>query len=160
MMDFFTADLCDENVDKVQVLNPGFKSFGGATKCQGEIITVKLYEDNKALVELLKDNQGDGKVVVVDVVGDFCAVVGDKLMGFAKQNNFAGIVVNGYVRDTATTAKIDVALYAKGTYPFKSQKKQDGEININIKFGNVSFTPNSYIYCDQDGIILTQSKLQ
>jgi regulator of ribonuclease activity A len=158
-MEFFTAEICDENVDKVQVLNPILKSYGGATKCQGEIITVKLYEDNKLLLELLRDNQGDGKVVVVDVVGDFCAVVGDKLMGFAKKNNYAGIVVNGYVRDTVTTSTIDIALYALGTYPFKSQKKENGDINVNIKFGNVSFKPNNYIYCDEDGIIITKCKL-
>ncbi len=158
-MDFFTADICDENVDKVQVLNPGFQSYGKATKCQGEILTVKLFEDNGALVELLRDNQGDGKVVVVDVQGDFCAVVGDKLMGFAKQNNFAGIVVNGYVRDTATTATIDVALYALGTYPFKSQKKCTGEIGTDIEFGNIKFKTGEYIYCDQDGIITSKEKL-
>lgn len=158
-MDFFTADICDENVDKVQVLNPGYKSYGKASKCEGEILTVKLYEDNKALVELLRDNQGDGRVVVVDVIGDFCAVVGDKLMGFAHKNNFAGIVVNGYVRDTTTTAQIDVALYALGTYPFKSQKKANGEIGIDIEFSNVKFKTGEYIYCDQDGIITSKEKL-
>jgi regulator of ribonuclease activity A len=159
IMDFFTADICDENSDKVQVLNPQYKSYGGANKCQGEIITIKLFEDNGALVSLLRDNQGDGKIVVVDVQGDYCAVVGDKLMGFAHKNNFAGIVVNGYVRDTLTTATIPVALYALGTYPFKSQKKADAELNSTLEFGSVQFTQGDYIYCDIDGIVLSKSKL-
>jgi regulator of ribonuclease activity A len=158
-MEFFTADICDENSNKVQVLNPNYNSYGGIKKCHGEIITVKLFEDNGDLVSLLRDNNGNGKIVVVDVVGNYCAVVGDKLMGFAHKNNFKGIVVNGYVRDTTTTATIPVALYALGTYPFKSQKKAQGEINTTIEFGNIKFEAGDYIYCDEDGIITTKTKL-
>ena len=99
-MTFFTADICDENSDKVSVLDSGYKNFGGATKCQGEIVTIKLDKNNSELIKLLRDEDGTGKVVVVDVNAEFFAVVGENLMKFAQQNNYSGIIVNGYIRDT------------------------------------------------------------
>ena len=45
-MDFFTADICDEHVDKVLVLDPEYKNYGGADKCQGEVVTIKLDKNN------------------------------------------------------------------------------------------------------------------
>ena len=66
-MAFFTADICDEYSDKSTVLGPGFSNYGGAEKCQGEIITIKLDRNNSDLIALLRDEDGTGKVVVVDV---------------------------------------------------------------------------------------------
>jgi regulator of RNase E activity RraA len=45
-------------------------------------------------------------------------------MGYAYHNGWEGIIINGYVRDTHQTTQIPVGLWALGTYPFKSQKKQ------------------------------------
>jgi len=55
-MNFDTADLCDAHSDNVKVLAPNFISFGGIEKCAGEIVTIKLDEDNSGLIELLKQN--------------------------------------------------------------------------------------------------------
>ena len=41
-MDFFTADICDEHEEQVSLLGPGYKNYGGAEKCEGEIVTIKL----------------------------------------------------------------------------------------------------------------------
>lgn len=158
-MKSYTADICDKYPLEVQVLNPILKSFGGVSMCHGEIVTVKLFEDNKTLVELLKNNRGDGKICVVDVEGDYCAVVGETLMGYAYHNGWEGIIINGYVRDTHQTTQIPVGLWAKGTYPFKSQKKQAGEINTELNFGNVSFKGGEFLYADRDGIITTTKNI-
>ena len=81
-MVFFTADICDEYSDKASVLAPGYRNYGGAEKCQGEIITIKLDRNNSDLISLLRDEDGTGKVVVVDVDGAYYAVVGENLMKF------------------------------------------------------------------------------
>lgn len=117
------------------------------------------FEDNKALVELLRDNRGDGKICVVDVVGDYCAVVGETLMGYAYHNGWEGIIINGYVRDTHQTAVVPVGLFALGTYPFKSQKKAEAKKDITLDFGNVEFRVGEYIYADKDGIITTKENI-
>ncbi len=158
-MKSYTADICDNYKDEVQVLDPHYKSYGGVSMCHGEIITIKLYEDNKDLVELLKNNRGDGKICVVDVVGNYCAVVGETLMGYAYHNGWEGIVINGYVRDTHQTAVVPVGLYALGTYPYKSQRKADAELEIELDFGNVHFKCGEFLYADKDGIVITKQNI-
>ena len=155
----YTADICDKHKTDIQVLDPILKSYGGVSMCHGQIITLELYEDNKALVELLRDNDGTNKVCVVNVVGGYCAVVGETLMGYAYHNNWAGIIINGYVRDTHQTTQIPVGLWAKGTYPYKSDKKQDGKLNIEFEFGSVKFTNNHFIYADRDGVVVSKEDI-
>jgi regulator of ribonuclease activity A len=157
-MEFFTADLCDKYDDKVQVLGTGFNSYGGVNKFSGKIATCKLEDNNTELIKLLK-SEGNGRVCVVDVDAKYVAVVGDNLMGFAKQNNWAGILVNGYVRDIETTRNIEVGLLALGTCPKKAPIKNHGKCGVNLNFSNVEFTENDYIYVDIDGVIVSKEAL-
>jgi regulator of ribonuclease activity A len=158
-MAFFTADICDEHSDKVQVLGAGYSNYGGADRCQGQIITLKLDKNNSDLITLLRDQDGTGKVVVVDVEKAYFAVVGENLMKFAHQNNYAGIIINGYIRDTFQIDNIPVALYALGTCPRKYIPTTQGEKNIRLSFGNVDFNDGDYLYADTDGVIVTTEKL-
>lgn len=158
-MDFFTADICDGHFDSVEVLDEGYKNFGGAAKCHGEIVTVKLDKNNSQLLEILKNEEGRGKVVVVDVGQEYFAVVGENLMKFALQNNYSGIIVNGYIRDTFQIKDIPVALYALGTCPKKYIPKTQGERDISLVFGGVKFNAGEYLYADTDGIIVTKKPL-
>ncbi|MCH9814646.1 MAG: ribonuclease E activity regulator RraA [Epsilonproteobacteria bacterium] len=157
-MDFYTADICDTHGDEVQVLYPLFTNYGKAVKCYGTIETIKLEEDNSDLITLLK-TEVENKIAIVDVSGDFCAVVGENLMNFASQNGWRAIIINGYVRDIEATAKIDVGLFALGTCPQKSIHKAEAEQNIPLEFAGVTFTPGDHLYSDEDGIILTTKRV-
>lgn len=154
-MKFYTADICDHHSDHIQVLQPILHSYGGVTTFHGPIHTIKLFEDNGDLIALLRDEQGRGKVCVVDVQGDYCAVVGETLIGFAHENGWAGIVINGYIRDIHATVKIPVGLVALGKYPLKSTKKKPGKQNIELNFAGVTFKPDNYLYADRDGIVVS-----
>ena len=158
-MGFFTADLCDKYDDNVEVLGPKFKSFGGTKKFAGQAITVKLDKNNKDLITLLKNENGIGKVVVVDVEEKYYAVVGEKLMKLANKSRFEGIIVNGYVRDTVETKEFEVGLLAMGTCPRKYIPVQDASINIPICIDNVTINKDDYIYADQDGIVVSKKSL-
>ena len=158
-MSFYTADLCDEFFDKVRVLDPTFKSYGGKEKICGTIVTVKLDKNNHDLAMLLKNEEGHNKVVVVDVAQEYYAVVGENLMRFAFDNNWAGIVVNGYVRDIDQTKKYPVGLFAIGTCPRKYIPHTQGQRGIELSFEGVVFKEGDYLYADKDGIILAQEKL-
>jgi regulator of ribonuclease activity A len=158
-MTIYTADLCDEYSDRVQILDAGYKNYGGADSCQGEIITIKLDKNNADLVALLRDEDGQGKVVVVDVDQAYFAVVGENLMKFAHKNNYVGIVVNGYIRDTFQIKDIPVALYALDTCPRKSIPVTSSEREIPLSFGGVDFTQGCYLYADTDGVIVTAEKI-
>jgi regulator of ribonuclease activity A len=159
-MSFSTADLCDEYGDRVKVLEIALNSYGGEERFSGEIVTIKLDEDNSDLVSMLRDEKGEGRVVVVDVEANYCAVVGDTLMGFAKKNGWSGIVINGFVRDTAITQTIPVGLMALGTCPRKSPKKSESQRGIALNFGGISFEVGEFIYADEDGVIVSDKILK
>ncbi len=159
-MGFSTADLCDEHGDALQVVEKDFKSYGAKSQFYGEMVTIKLDEDNRGLVEMLRDEEGKGRVAVVDVEEKFCAVVGDNLMGFAAKNGWAGIIINGYVRDTKITKTIDAGLFALGTCPRRSTKRADSIRGEALTFGAVTFKQGDWVYADVDGVILSEYELE
>ncbi len=158
-MEFFTADICDEHPELVHVLDDDFKNYGAKTKCMGEVVTVKLERNNSELIKILRDEDGTGKVVVVDVDKEYFAVVGENLMKFAVGNNYEAIIVNGYIRDTFQIKDIDVALFALGTCPRKYIPVTQGQRNVELSFCGVQFNDGDYVYADTDGIILTKEKI-
>lgn len=159
IMTFFTADICDDHSDKVSVLGTGYKNYGGVSKCQGEIITIKLEKNNTELIKLLRDENGSGKVVVVDVAQEYYAVVGENLMKFAQQNNYHGIIINGYIRDTFQITGIPVALFALGTCSRKYIPVTQGKRGLKLSFGGIEFNHGDYLYADTDGVIVSPKKI-
>jgi regulator of ribonuclease activity A len=159
-MNFQTADLCDDNRDKeIQVLSAKFKNYGGLKKFSGQIVTVKLDKSNWRLLEMLRDEDGEGKIVVVDNSQEFFGVVGDKLMAFAKKNNWKAIILNGYVRDTDETKNIEVGLYAIGTCPLRNFEITESARDVKLNFEGVTFNNGDYLYADNDGVIITRTPL-
>lgn len=158
-MNFFTADLCDAYPEKTHVLDSDFTNYGAKEKFCAQVVTIKLDRNNADLVALLRDEDGTGKVVVVDVDKEYFAVVGENLMKFAAQNNYEAIIVNGYIRDTFQIKDIDVALFALGTCPRKYIPVTKGERDLELSFCGVQFNNGDYIYADTDGVILTKEKL-
>lgn len=151
----FTADFCDNHPESVSVLGSGYSNFGGADSCQGIAVTIKLDRNNNDLITLLRDEDGTGKVVIVDAGQEYYAVVGENLMKFAHQNSYAGIIVNGYIRDTLQIKDIPVALYALGTCPRKSIPVTQATRDVPLSFGGIEFRPGDYVYTDKDGVIVT-----
>ncbi len=159
-MNIQTADLCDDNKEKeIQVLSAKFKNYGGLKKFSGQIITVKLDKSNWRLLEMLRDENGKEKIVVVDNTQQFFGVVGDKLMTFAKNNNWKAIILNGYVRDIDETKNIDVGLLAIGTCPLRNFEKTQSQRDIELNFEGVTFNNGDYVYADSDGVIISKNKL-
>lgn len=159
-MNLETADLCDENKDKkIQILAPEFKNYGGLEEFSGKIVTIKLDKSNWRLLEMLRDEQGEDRVVVVENAKYFYGVIGDKLMAFAKNNNWKAIVLNGYVRDTKYTKDIGVGLYAIGTCPLRNFEKTESSRGVQLSFGGVTFNDGDYLYADSDGVIVSKEQL-
>lgn len=151
----FTSDFCDNHPEIVSVLGPGYANYGGAPLCQGEVVTIQLDRNNSDLITLLRDEDGRGKVVVVDADQAYYAIVGENLMKFAQASGYTGIIVNGYIRDTTQIKDIPVALYALGTCPRKSIPVTQGKRDITLSFGGAEFHPGDYVYTDTDGVIVT-----
>ena len=151
---FQTTDICDEFPESVSICEPMFTTYGAVPAFHGPIATVRVYEDNVLVREALED-LSEGTVLVVDGGGSKrCALLGDKLASIAASRGLAGIIVNGCVRDSRELAQIDVGILALATHPLKSRKNGEGERNVAVEFGGVTWTPDHYVYADEDGLSL------
>ena len=159
-MELKTTDLCDANPDKVNIADPiGFKDFGGNKLFSGQIHTIKCFEDNSFVRKVLEAN-GEGKVLVVDGGGSMrCALLGDMLADLAIKNKWNGIVIYGCIRDSEAISKLAFGVKALSTIPLKSNKRNEGQENVTVRFAGVDFVPSQFIYCDGDGIIVSKEAL-
>jgi len=155
-----TADLCDHFADTVQIVEENFADFGGLSAFHGEIATVKAFEDN-SLVRESVFSPGKGKVLVVDGGASMRrAMLGDNLAAKAVENGWAGIVINGCIRDSADIGEMDLGVKALGTHPQKTEKLGLGEANVTVRFSGVTFEPGHYLYADEDGILVSSTPLK
>lgn len=154
-----TADLCDQHAAYVQVSAPIFHDYGSARDFHGQMVTVKVHEDNKLVREIL-EGRGEGKVLVVDGGGSLrCGLLGDQLAETARTRGWSGVIVYGCVRDSMELAQIALGIKALATNPFRSAKWGAGQKNIPVSFGNVTYIPGHYVYADEDGIITAEKPL-
>lgn len=154
-----TADLYDQNEGIVLVGLPLLRDYGGSLQFHGEVATLRVFEDN-SLVRRALEQSGRGRVLVVDGGGSLnCALVGDMLGELAVSNGWAGIVVHGCVRDSRALSSLALGIKALNTNPRKSVKKGQGEEAVEVTFAGLTFRPGHWIYCDEDGILLSPTKL-
>ena len=149
-----SADKSDELGGKCRIARPGFKDYGGYRAFEGRVSTVRCFEDN-SLVREAVGQAGEGRVLVVDGGASMnCALLGDTLARLARENDWAGVVVNGCIRDSAIIADMPFGVKALATHPKKSEKRGSGERDVAVNFAGVVIKPGDYIYCDSDGILV------
>lgn len=153
-MSLATTDLSDANPDVVGHLEPVLRHFGGVIRFHGPVRTLSCFEDN-TLVRAMLETDGDGAVLVVDGGGSTrCALVGGNLGVLARDNGWAGVLVNGCVRDTAELGATAVGVMALAPHPRKSVKRGWGVVDEAVTFGGVTFEPGTWVYADEDGVIV------
>ena len=135
---FVTCDLLDDNEDKeLQVVSPSidgkfFRSFGARKTFGGQVVTVKCFEDNSRVKELLATD-GTGKVLVVDGGASMrCALMGDMIAESAVKNHWNGVIIYGCVRDVDAIAELDLGVQALACIPQKSTRKGVGETGLTL----------------------------
>ena len=162
---FVTCDLLDDNEDKdLQVVSPSidgkfFRSFGARKTFGGQVVTVKCFEDNSRVKELLATD-GTGKVLVVDGGASMrCALMGDMIAESAVKNHWNGVIIYGCVRDVDAIAELDLGVQALACIPQKSTRKGVGETGLTLSFGGVTIAQDDYIYADNNGIVVAKEAL-
>ncbi len=160
---FVTCDLLDDHPD-TQVCQPSmdgkfFRSFGGRRSFFGEVVTIKCFEDNSRVKELLA-TPGQGRVLVVDGGASMrCALLGDLIATSAVQNGWAGVIVYGCVRDVDALAGLDLGVQALGCIPRKSHRQGVGETGVKLCFGGLNIAPGMQVYADANGILVSDVAL-
>ncbi|HNU20447.1 MAG TPA: ribonuclease E activity regulator RraA, partial [Hydrogenophilus thermoluteolus] len=103
---------------------------------------------------------GEGAVLVIDGGGSLRrALLGDQLAELAVQNGWAGVIVYGAIRDSRAIAQLPLGVWAMGTIPLKTVKRGEGQRDIPVTFGGVTFTPGHFVYADEDGVIVASRPL-
>jgi regulator of ribonuclease activity A len=159
-MTFSTADLFDQFEAQVSSCATQFRQFGGVKNFRGPIATVRCFQDN-ALVKQVLSKPGEGRVLVIDGGGSLAtALMGDLIAGLAVSNGWSGVVIHGAIRDSEAVWTLELGVKALGTNPKKSAKKGEGEVDVPVSFGGVTFTPGHWLYSDADGILVSAVELK
>lgn len=160
---FVTCDVLDDHPN-TQVCSPSidgksFRNFGGRVAFGGEVVTVKCFEDNSRVKELLA-TAGEGRVLVVDGGASMrCALLGDMIAEGAVAQGWAGVIVYGCVRDVDALASLDLGVQALACIPQKSNRKGAGEVGLTLHFGGLTIAQGMYVYADNNGILVSEHKL-
>jgi regulator of ribonuclease activity A len=158
-MSISTADLWDAHEGDLQVCEPVFDDYGGLRHFSGPIRTLKCFEDNSLVRDAL-GHAGEGAVLVVDAGGSRrCAMLGDQLAELAVRNGWAGVIMNGLIRDSEAIAAMPLGVKALGTIPVKSVKRGEGQTGIPVRFAGVTFLPGQWLYADPDGIVVAPNEV-
>lgn len=168
---FATCDLWDAHKNAApevfRVLPPVFRDFGARRVFCGPVVTVKCYEDN-SLVKAAVESAGFeetpdgrvGKVLVVDGAGSLRrALLGGNLGAAAARNGWAGVVIDGCVRDVAELAVLDVGIRALASMPMATDRKNQGLQNLDVQIQGVWVHPGDWLYADADGIVISATRL-
>ena len=160
---FATCDLCDAHEEDTsgafRVLPPVFRDFGAAVRFSGPVATLRCVEDN-SLVREAVSSPGQGRVLVVDGGGSVRrALVGGNLASAAAKNGWAGVVVNGAVRDAGEMADSGIGIKALALMPLRSAKRGEGQRDVVVEIQGVPVRPGDWLYADEDGIVVSAARL-
>jgi len=158
-VNFSTADLYDQFEERLGVFEAVFSDFGGRDTFSGAAATVKCFEDNSRIKEALAE-PGEGRVLVVDAGGSArCAMLGDLIAESAVANGWAGVVIDGCVRDVERLAEMDLGVKALAAIPRKSTRRGEGQRDLPIELAGVLVRPGDWVYCDADGVVIAPAGL-
>ncbi|MBU2896979.1 ribonuclease E activity regulator RraA [Vibrio hepatarius] len=158
-MEYNTSVLCDIYSEQVDVLEPMFSNFGGRASFAGQITTIKCFEDNGLVREVLEQD-GRDRVLLIDGGGSLRrALVDAELASIAEENEWEGVVVYGCVREVDELEDMSVGIQALASIPVGATSQRLGEVDVAVNFGGVTFLPEDFLYADNTGVILSQERL-
>ncbi|MDO6764494.1 putative 4-hydroxy-4-methyl-2-oxoglutarate aldolase [Agarivorans sp. 1_MG-2023] len=153
-------ELCDLYPEQVKLLDPIFTLYGAKPLFWGQVVTVKCWQDNSRVKELLA-TPGEGKVLVVDGGGSVeRALMGDLIADSAYVQGWAGVVINGAIRDVSAINTMDLGVRALAACPMKTERKGLGELNCSIELAGQEIKPGMFVYADENGVLVSEQALE
>jgi regulator of ribonuclease activity A len=168
MQPFFpTTDLCDQHLGDdsgaFRVLAPVFKDFGLLKRFHGPVFTVQCRNDNTSVKAALESHgwleTSSGRVPLVLVVAGGAsldsALMGGKLGAYAVSNGWAGVVIDGCVRDVVELSRCAVGIRALAPVPMPTQRRWAGQTQVAVQIQGVWVRPGDWLYADEDGMVVS-----
>ena len=158
MTDYATTDLSDAANGNLRHLAPIFSDFGGRVRFSGPVTTLVTFEDNTK-IRAAVETAGEGRVLVVDGGGSMnCALFGGNLAALAAENGWAGIVINGCVRDRAELQAANVGIKALAAHPKKAIKATLALMMCRCRLAGSRFIPAT-AFTPMNGILIADHPL-
>ena len=153
-----TCDLCDayraDTSGRLRVLPPVYRDFGNPAPFCGPVATVKCHEDNTP-VKAAVESPGQGRVLVVDGGASLRrALLGGNLAAAAARNGWAGVVVDGCVRDVEELGASGIGVRALALNPMPTERRVPGQADLPVQIQGVWVRPGDWLYADADGIVV------
>ena len=140
------------------MLPPQFRDFGGHAHFAGSVVTVQCLDDN-SLVKAASEGPGDGRVLVVDGGASLRrALVGGNIAAAAARHGWAGIVVDGCVRDSAELAACAIGIRALALNPMPTERRGQGLRDVVVRVQGVRIAPGDWLVADADGIVVMRAR--
>lgn len=133
--------ICMEDGVSPKFCGPAMPCFCGPGDIMAEV----------AAIELAKP--GDVIVVGTDAF-EGTAVIGDLLMGIARNRGLAALVTDGLVRDQEGIAAVGLPVFCRGVSPNSPTCDGPGTVGLPISLGGMSIGPGDVIVGDRDGVVV------
>lgn len=151
-------DLFDYYLDELTLSPLTLTSYGGESLFYGEVVTVSCFEDNSQVKAVLAQS-GKGKVLVVDGQGSVKALLGDIIAKSAVVNEWAGVIIYGNIRDVMCIKTLKIGIQALGVNPIKTEKRNKGDMNIDLEMAGMNIRPKMWVYVDANGVAFSSKAL-
>jgi regulator of ribonuclease activity A len=156
---FSTADICDILGQSARPFTKKFYHFGASRAATGPLLLLSIENDNQLLFDIL-ENSGLNRILLIHVADESRpAVVGANSAKKAKDNGWAGIIVDGAVRDLPELRELDLPILARFVSPFRIRKTKGGTLPSSMNFGGVDVFNSDIICLDEDGIVVIDKNL-
>ena len=135
-------------------LSPHIQPVKRNLKMAGTALTVMTQPGNNRPIHLaIYGAEKPGYALVIDGrAHEGCAYMGDLMLGACRALGFAGVVIDGMIRDWDGVSQMDFPVYARGFSPLAPTKVLDGEINAPIICGSAHVCPGDLVMGDGDGV--------
>ena len=120
----------------------------------GTALTVRVREGDNLMIHKALTLGRTGDILVVDGAGAVeRALIGDIMKNVAKMRGFAGIVIDGAIRDAAAFREDTFGCYARGVCHRGPYKDGPGEINVPVSIDGQVVFPGDIVIGDDDGVV-------
>ena len=125
------------------------------TPMLGTALTVRTRPGDNLMIHKALQLGKPGDVLVIDGGGALDrALFGDIMKNVAKMRGFAGIVIDGAIRDAGAYREDTFPCYARGICHRGPYKDGPGEINVPVSIAGMVVNPGDIVAGDDDGVVV------
>ena len=139
-------------------LDHRIKPITSKASFSGSALTVQCRPWDNLAAHVALEHIQPGDVLAISTRGfEGASVIGEKLIGMAKNKGAVAVVVDGMARDSAGIDRVGIPVFTRGITANSSHKDGPGTVALPISLGGVSVSSGDLLVGDADGVICVPS---